>query len=44
VRKSDSISEIRESRRVRPPIYERKPRVVNRDGDSGGRIAKLKFK
>ena len=41
MRKSDSRSEIRGSKRVRPPIYERKPRVVNRDGESGGRIAEL---
>jgi hypothetical protein len=39
VRKSESRSEIRESKRVRPPMDERNPRVVNRDGKSGGRIA-----
>ena len=41
MRKSDRRSERRESRRVRPPMDERNPRVANRDGGSGGRIAEF---
>jgi hypothetical protein len=39
VRKSDSRSERRESRRVNPPMDERNPRAANSDGESGGRMA-----